>query len=111
MLDPDAPELDDVDQSDIIFTENVIGYNIQIGGDRLGAIEGVPGQIENFVVEPHYQGNGVARAALNAFIRRSRLEGASEIKTNNVLSSAMEHILETEGFEKRSDEMGWVKEI
>lgn len=111
MLDPDAPELDDVDQSDIIFTENVIGYNIQIGGDRLGAIEGVPGQIENFVVEPHYQGNGVARAALNAFIRRSRLEGASKVTTNNVLNSAMEHILETEGFEKRSDEMGWVKEI
>ena len=111
MLDPDAPELNDVDQSDIIFTENVIGYNIQIGGDRLGAIEGVPGQIENFVVEPHYQGNGVARAALNAFIRRSRLEAASKVTTNNVIHPAMEHILETEGFNKRSDEIGWVKEI
>jgi len=111
MMDPDAPELDNVDQSDIIFTENVIGYNIQIGGEYLGAIEGVPGQINNFVVEPHYQGNGVARAALNAFIRRSRLEGASEVTTNNVMHPAMEHILETEGFEKRTEEMGWVKEI
>ncbi|MDB2251373.1 GNAT family N-acetyltransferase [Halorubrum ezzemoulense] len=111
MMEPDDPRLDNVDQSDIIFAENVIGYNIQIGGDRLGAIEGVPGQIENFVVEPHYQGNGVARAALNAFIRRSRSEGVSEIKTNNVTHPAMEHILETEGFEERTDEIGWVKEI
>lgn len=111
MMSPDAPELDNVDQSDIILTENVIGYNIQIGRDCLGAIEGTPGQIQHLEVKPEYQDNGVARAALNAFIRRSRLEGASEVATNNVIHSAMEYILETEGFEKRTDEMGWVKEI
>ena len=111
MMEPDDPRLDNVDQSDIIFTENVIGYNILIGVDYVGAIEGVPGQISNLVVEPHCQDNGVARAALNTFIRRSRFEGASEITTNNVIHPAMEHILETEGFEERTDEIGWVKEI
>jgi GNAT superfamily N-acetyltransferase len=102
---------DRVDQSDIDLTETILGYNISIGGHRVGAIEGIPGEIEYLMVEPHYQDKGVARAALNAFIHRSRLEGASKLTTNNVLNSAMEHILETEGFEKRSDEMGWVKEI
>ncbi|OYR38691.1 GNAT family N-acetyltransferase [Halorubrum sp. Hd13] len=111
MMEPDDPRLDNVDQSDVILTDDMIGYNILIGGDHLGAIEGMPGQIEHLVVEPQYQNNGVARAALNAFIRRSRLEGASEVTTNNVIHSAMEHILETEGFEKRTDEIGWVKEI
>lgn len=111
MMEPDDPRLNNVDQSDIIFTENVIGYNILIGVDCVGAIEGVPGQINNLVVEPPYQDNGVARAALNAFIRLSREHAVTEVETNNVIHSAMEHILETEGFEERTDEIGWVKEI
>lgn len=102
---------DQVDQYDIDFTETILGYNISIGGHRVGAIEGIPGEIEYLMVEPHYQDKGVARAALNAFMSLSRVHGASEVTTNNVIHSAMEHILETEGFEERTDEIGWVKEI
>ena len=102
---------DQVDESDIDLTEMVLGYTVSIRGRRVGAIEGIPGDIQYLMVEPPYQNKGVARAALNAFIRRSRLEGASKVTTNNVIHSAMEHILETEGFEERAEEIGWVKEI
>lgn len=102
---------DQVDQSDIDFTETILGYTMSINGHRVGAVEGLPGNIEYLMVEPPYENKGVARAALNAFISLSRAHGASEITTNNAVASAMEHILETEGFEKRTDEIGWVKEI
>ncbi|MDB9250851.1 GNAT family N-acetyltransferase [Halorubrum ezzemoulense] len=102
---------DQVDRTDIDLTDSILGYDILIDGHCVGAIEGVPGDIQYLMVEPPHQGKGVARATLNAFIHRSQLEGASEVTTNNVIHSAMEHILETEGFEERTDEIGWVKEI
>ena len=43
--------------------------------------------------------------------RLSREHTVTEIETSNVIHPAMEHILETEGFEERTDEIGWVKEI
>ncbi|MFC6614731.1 GNAT family N-acetyltransferase [Halopenitus salinus] len=104
-------DLDQVDQNDILLTEAVLGYDIRLQESCVGAIEGKPGEINYLLVEPPWEGNGIARAALNKFISLSRSYGASEVITSNVIHPAMKHILETEGFEERSDDIGWVKEF
>lgn len=93
------------------LTEGVLGYNILVDGEYVGAIEGVPGELEYIEVEMHLEGKGVARAALDEFIALSGAHGISEVTTNNAVHPAMEHVLETEGFERVSDGIGWVKEI
>jgi GNAT superfamily N-acetyltransferase len=100
-----------VDPEDVILTKGTLGYNILLNGERVGAIEGVPGKIEHIEVKLHLQDKGIGRAAFNEFIALSQAHGLSEVTTNNVMHPAMEHILESEGFEKRLEEMGWVKEI
>lgn len=89
----------------------MLGYNILLNGEYVGAIEGVPGKMEMIEVELHLRDKGIARAAVNEFIAVSQAHGVSEVTTNNVMHPAMEHILESEGFEKRSEEIGWIKEI
>jgi GNAT superfamily N-acetyltransferase len=105
-----AEEIEEVGQEDIVLSEGVLGYNINVHGEHVGAIEAVPGQLEYIEIEMHWEGKGVARAALNEFIDLSREYGESEVTTNNATHPAMEHILETEGFEKKSGDLGWVKQ-
>jgi GNAT superfamily N-acetyltransferase len=100
-----------VDPEDVILTKGTLGYNILLNGEYVGAIEGFPGKMEMIEVELHLQDKGIGRAAVNEFIALSQAHGVSEVTTNNVMHPAMEHILESEGFEKRSEEMGWVKSI
>lgn len=106
-----ADEPNPVSQEDVELTEALLGYDIRIRGTYAGAIEGIPGQLEYITVERHWEGSGVARAALNEFIELSRDHGLSEITTNNATHPAMEHILETEGFTRRSQDIGWIKRI
>ncbi|AXG10855.1 hypothetical protein [Haloplanus rubicundus] len=100
-----------VDPEDVTLIEAMLGYDILLNGERVGAIEGVPGKIEHIDVKLHLQDKGIGRAAFNEFIALSQAHGVSEVTTNNVMHPAMEHILESEGFEERSEEMGWTKEI
>lgn len=106
-----ADTVDRVKQRDVELTEAPLGYSIRALGELAGAIEGRPGTLEYITVELHWQGKGVARAALNEFIELSRDSGSMEVTTNNATHPAMEHILETEGFERQSDDIGWVKEV
>lgn len=106
-----ADDVDTVSRADVELTEAVLGYSIQVYGERAGAIEGVPGRLEYIVVEPHWEGKSVARSALAAFVELSRDHGEPAVTTNDAIHPAMEHILETAGFERRSGEIGWVKPI
>ena len=107
----EASDIDRVDSEDIELTEAFLGYSILVDGEHAGAIEGVPGSLEHIEVEMHWEGKGVAKAALNEFISLSREHGETTVTTNNATYPAMEHILETEGFEKSSDGIGWEKEV
>jgi len=108
---PDPDNIDEINPTQISLARGEIGYNVFIGDEYVGAIEGIPGSLEYMTVEMHWEGKGVARAALNKFIDLSRAEGKSEIRTNNTTHPAMEHILKTEGFEQLNEEIGWVKDI
>lgn len=105
-----SDEYDEVPPEKVTLVEGIIGYQIHVDGEYAGAIEGVPGKLQHFVVEMHWQGKGVGRAALQEFVELSAEHGESEVVTNNVMHDAMEHILETEGFEPR-EEIGWVKRL
>ena len=106
-----AEDIDQVDPEAVTLSEGLLGYNIRAEGNHVGAIEGRPGRIEYLTVELPWEGKGIARAALHAFIELSREHGISEVTTSNTTHDAMEHILKTEGFEEQSDDIGWVKEI
>ena len=106
-----AEDIDQVDQEDVTLSDGTIGFAIHVAGNHVGAIEGRPGRIEYLTVELPWEGKGIARAALDAFIDLSREHGLSEVTTNNATHPAMEHILKTEGFEEQSDGRKWVKEI
>jgi len=58
-----------------------------------------------------WEGKGIGRAAVREFITLSRDHGEKTVVTNNTVNPAMTHILRTEGFEQRSDEIGWKKDI
>lgn len=106
-----ADDIDQVEQGDVTLADAFLGYNIRVNGENAGFIEGIPGMLEHIEVEMHWEDKGVARAALNEFIELSQEHGESEVTTSNVVHPAMEHILETEGFEEQTDDIGWVKEI
>jgi GNAT superfamily N-acetyltransferase len=103
--DPD--EIDQIDSEDVALSGARLGYAILVDGIHVGTIEGVPGKLEHIAVEPHWEGKGIARAALQEFISLSRNHGISEVIVNNAVHPAMEHILETEGFEERAEDIGW----
>jgi hypothetical protein len=105
-----SDEYDEVPPEKVTLEEGMLGYVILVDGEYAGAIEGIPGSLEGFNVEMHWQEKGVGRAAVQEFVELSAEHGESEVVTNNVLHDAMRHILETEGFEPR-DEMGWVKSL
>lgn len=107
----EADDVDQVDPEGVELTEAFLGYDILVNGERVGAIEGRLGYLEHIEVEMHWEGKGVARAALNEFISLSREHGETTVTTNNATHPAMEHILETEGFEESSNDIGWEKEI
>lgn len=105
-------EVEEVDPEDVTIKHAMLGFSIYLCDQRVGAIEGIAGRIEHFVVEPHWQNKGIGRAALNCFIDFSdEAESVTEVTTNNAVHPAMEHLLETEGFEEQSDDIGWVKEL
>jgi predicted acetyltransferase len=105
-----SDEYDEVPPEKVTLVEGIGGYQILVDGEYAGAIEGVPGKLHDFVVEMHWREKGVGRAALQKFVEFSAECWKSEVVTNNVMHDAMEHILETEGFEPR-DEMGWKKPL
>lgn len=105
MSDPD--EIDQVNPEHVALTEAGLGYAILVNETYVGAIEGIPGKLEHIEVEPHWEGKGIARAALQEFISLSRNHGISEITVNNTVHPAMDHILETMGFEEASEDIGW----
>jgi len=105
MSDPD--EISQVSTEDVELAEAGLGYTILVNGTYVGAIEGIPGKLEHIEVEPHWEGKGIARAALHEFVCFSRDHGIPEVTVNNAVHPAMEHILETEGFEKVSEGVGW----
>jgi GNAT superfamily N-acetyltransferase len=104
-----AGRFEEVTREDITLRNAALGYNINVAGEHAGSIEGVPGRVEYIEIVPHWEGKGVARGALQAFIDLSKDVGESAVTTNNATHPAMEHILRTEGFEKQSK--GWVKEV
>jgi GNAT superfamily N-acetyltransferase len=104
-------QIDQIDSGSVALTEAMLGYNILVDGEFVGSIEGIPGRIEYLVVQPNWQGKGIARTALNEFVSLSRKQGASKVTTNNAIHDAMEHILKTEGFTKQPDEGEWEKQL
>jgi hypothetical protein len=106
-----ADDVDKVKPEDITLTEGAPGYHILVRGEHVGAIEGHPGYFEYIEIEMHWEGKGVARSALRRLMDLSRAHGESTLVTNNAVHPAMEHILETEGFEEDLDDVGWVKEL
>lgn len=106
----DSDDSDRVGQEQITLVDAFLGYDIYVKDERAGAIEGVPGRLEYITVEMHWEGKGVARAAVREFIALSRAHGCSEVSTNNATHPAMEHILETEGFTPHG-EVDWVKQM
>lgn len=108
-MNPD--DIDQVNPEEVSLTDGILGYNILLSGEYVGSLEAHPGSIEHLEVEIHWQGKGIARAALNEFIEFSRECGESEVTTNSAIHPAMEYILETEGFEEQTEGIGWAKEI
>lgn len=106
-----ADEFDAVSQDDVRLEEGAPGFSIMIGGEYVGGIEGTAGHLEYITVEMHWEGKGVARAAIREFIDESRRRGAARIVTTAVTHPATRHVVETEGFEERDGEVGWVKEL
>lgn len=106
-----ANDIDQINPDDVDLHEAPLGYAIQVLGEHAGSIEGFPGQLDHIEVDPHWEEKGVARAALEEFIKLSQRRGETTVETNNAVHPAMEHILKTEGFEPREDEIGWQKEV
>lgn len=86
----EADDVGQVNSEDIELTEVFLGYDILVNSERVGTIEGVPGSLEHVEVEMHWEGKGVARAALNEFISLSREHDLSKVTTNNATHPAME---------------------
>lgn len=105
MTDPD--KIKQVSSEDVVLTEAGLGYAILVNGTHVGVIEGIPGKLEYIEVEPHWEGKGIARAALHAFVCLSRDHGTPEVTINNAVHPAMAHILETEGLEEQSEAISW----
>ena len=105
-----SDEIDHVEESEIVLKPIMLGYSIRVLGVHVGAVEAVPGRLEYIELEQGWEGKGVTRATLNAFIDLSRRKGYEEVSTNNPTHPAMRHILETEGFTElpRGD---WTKRI
>ena len=111
MEDQMADQIDRVDMEKVHLEDGALGYNIYYEGYQVGSIEAIPGKLEHIAVEMHWEGKGIGRAAVRKFVALSREHGENVVITNNAVNPAMKHILETEGFEQRSDEVGWKKEI
>ena len=105
MSDPN--EISQVSTEDVELNEARLGYAILVNGTYVGSIEGIPGKVEHIEVEPHWEGKGIARVALHEFVCLSRDHEIPEVTVNNAVHPAMEHILETEGFEEVSEGIGW----
>jgi GNAT superfamily N-acetyltransferase len=110
-METPAEKFNQVEQSDITLTEWAIGFNIYVEGENVGSIEGMLGKLEYLVVDLHWQDKGVARAALKEFLTICEECGIKQVTTNNAIHPAMEHILETEGFDEQADDIGWEKEL
>ena len=106
-----ADGIDQVTPDDLTLTDGILGYNIRVHGEYAGAMEAVPGHLEYIELEAHWEGKGVARAALKELARLSQEQGETEFTTNNATHPAMEHILKSEGFKPKADGIGWVKEL
>jgi len=106
-----ADDVQTVTKDDIELTDTMLGYKTLIRGEYAGAIEGIPGKLEYLMIKPHWQGKGAGRAALQVFIEYSREMGHETVVTNNDTHPAMRHVLETEGFTERDDEIGWRLEL
>ena len=104
-------DIDYVDPEDVTLTEAMLGYDILVDGVHTGSIEGLPGQLDHIEVHPYWEDKGVARAALDTFIELSREHGISKLTTNDAVHPAIEHILASEGFDERQEDIGWVKEL
>jgi GNAT superfamily N-acetyltransferase len=111
MTDHIADQIDTVSVDDVELRESILGYDIYVEGHHAGGIEGVPGKFDYIEVSPHWEGKGVARAALRAFMQLSREAGHTEIVTTNATHPVMEHILDTMGFEQDPDGTGLIKDI
>jgi len=106
-----ADYIDRMAPDDITLADGVLGYNILVHGEHAGALETVPRRLEYVELEAHWEGKGVARAALKKFADLSRERGEAQLTTNNATHPAMEHILESEGFDRKTDDTGWIKEL
>jgi GNAT superfamily N-acetyltransferase len=111
MTDYIPDRIDRVSVDDVELREATLGYEIHVRGHHAGNIEGVPGTFDYIEVPPHWEGKGVARAALKAFIELSLQEGHDKLVTTNATHPAMEHILDTMGFKDDPDGTGRVKDI
>ena len=103
----EADDVDQVDPEGVELTEAFLGYDILVNGERVGAIEGRLGCLEHIEVEMHWKGKRRSKGCISL----SREHGETTVTTNNATHPAMEHILETEGFEESSNDIGWEKEI
>jgi GNAT superfamily N-acetyltransferase len=96
---------------DVKLTESIGGYAIIHEGEQVGSIEGVPGFLEYLVIRPRWIGEGFARAAVREFAEFSYQEGQDKLEATNTTHDAMEHILETEGFEETEDGVGLIRDL
>lgn len=97
---------DRVNPDDVALQEAVLGYSILVRGEHAGSIEGVPGRLEYIEMAAHWEGQGIAQAAIREFVELSRRHGETVVTTNNTTHPAAKHLLETEGFEPQDDDMG-----
>lgn len=104
-----ADDFERVRREDVSLMEGPLGYTIRVHGQYAGAIEGKPDRLEYIEIDLHWEGKGVARAALNEFIELSREHSEAEVSTNNATHPAMEHILRTEEFERPPQGAKWEK--
>lgn len=71
---------------------------IELGSDPIGIIEGTFESLTFIEIDPDYRGEGHGRAAVEAYLATAENRGVTEMETSTVTSSAMEHILRTNGF-------------
>jgi GNAT superfamily N-acetyltransferase len=84
-----------------------LGFAIYHDGAHIGGIQGELGHLELLTIKTAWEGQGFARAALRAFVRKSLKEGHETVRAKHSDHAAAQHVMETEDGWQDLGDAGW----
>lgn len=87
------------------------GYDIIIDGEVYGIIESHENTLKDIEIDEKKRGEGYGKKAVEKWVDIKREEGYYIVSTTTVISTPMENILESLGFERYSDTRKYRKKI